>query len=413
LLRFVFFSLTHASEGSRVVGEFGVARLEIAAARRYNSGPVNTASRTTVRARLAAGDGEKGAFMGVGNRWYAWLVAVAAAAAAPVGMFAQDVKKDEPAKVEPKKDEPKVETKDAPKVEVKKEEPKKEEPKKEDEEAKKKLEKEAKAAEAHNEVRVAFRELLNDVKTLSDFQDRWKEKGPAFREKAKKLLTEHPDFEEGATSMLALAGFFAKLQQPEQVALAKELLEQIKKNLPKKEVGQKAADALADMDEVGKSFEAGKREFPLSFIPLGATKKWDIREARGKVVVVYFWATWCAPCQAATNEIKEVYKKYRDKGLEVVGISLDEDRDRLTDYIRKNEIPWAQQFDGRLWENEIARKWAINSVPTVFLVDKLGKLVSRDARGGLEEQLPALLDAKVEPAKDEPKKDEPKKDPKN
>jgi thiol-disulfide isomerase/thioredoxin len=122
-------------------------------------------------------------------------------------------------------------------------------------------------------------------------------------------------------------------------------------------------------------------------------KKVDLAHMRGKVVLVDFWATWCGPCVEEMPTVVETYRKYHDLGLEIVGISLDQDKDALLDFTRQQEMTWPQYFDGQGWDNEISKNFGIDSVPTMWLVDKKGMLVSTDAADDLGEKVERLLKA--------------------
>ncbi len=120
----------------------------------------------------------------------------------------------------------------------------------------------------------------------------------------------------------------------------------------------------------------------------------DLAQLRGKVVLIDFWATWCGPCKEELPNVRANYVKYHDRGFEVIGVSLDTEKDKqkLMDYVREHDLPWPQHFDGRMWKNEFAVRYAINGIPAMFLLDQNGRVVSTNARGeALEREVKRLL----------------------
>lgn len=94
--------------------------------------------------------------------------------------------------------------------------------------------------------------------------------------------------------------------------------------------------------------------------------------------------------------MKELYAKYKDKGVEFIGVSLDKPEadgglTALKGFVEKNGITWPQYYQGNWWASEFSSGWGINSIPCVFVVDQKGNLVDMDARGKLESLIPALL----------------------
>lgn len=105
----------------------------------------------------------------------------------------------------------------------------------------------------------------------------------------------------------------------------------------------------------------------------------------GKVVVVDFWATWCPPCRAYLPKMKEFYARYKGKGVEFLGISLDKANglNELQEFIKTNDIGWLHTYSGKYWDDPTARHYGIGGIPSVWVIGRDGRVVSDDARGDL------------------------------
>jgi thiol-disulfide isomerase/thioredoxin len=138
------------------------------------------------------------------------------------------------------------------------------------------------------------------------------------------------------------------------------------------------------------SLDVSSDPMDLKFTAVDGTEI-DLSQFRGKVVLIDFWATWCGPCVGEVPHVVETYKKYHSQGFEIVGISLDQKKESLLSFIQKNEMVWPQYFDGQGWHNKISSQYGIRAIPAMWLIDKQGKVVSKNARQGLADQVAKLL----------------------
>lgn len=140
-------------------------------------------------------------------------------------------------------------------------------------------------------------------------------------------------------------------------------------------------------------FELSKEPFDLAFTAIDG-REVDLKELRGKVVLIDFWATWCGPCIAELPNVKQVYSDYHDKGFEIIGVSLDAERDRqkFIDLVAAENVTWPQRFEGKAWKDPLVATYTISGIPAMFLLDQDGMLVSTNARGEkLESEVKRLL----------------------
>jgi peroxiredoxin len=145
-------------------------------------------------------------------------------------------------------------------------------------------------------------------------------------------------------------------------------------NLEKNEAAGAAAKKIQDALAVGTTFP-DFNEKDVTGQPL------SIANYKGKVVMIDFWATWCGPCVGELPNVIATYQKHHAQGFEIIGVSLDEDQAKLTQFTKSKDMTWQQFFDGLVWKNKLAVKYGIESIPATFLLDGDGKIIGKDLRG--------------------------------
>ena len=101
----------------------------------------------------------------------------------------------------------------------------------------------------------------------------------------------------------------------------------------------------------------------------------------GKVVLVDFWASWCAPCRAANPNIQKLYKKYKANGFEVYAVSLDVKKEAWLKAVKKDKLTYSVVIDNAGWSSKVAESFFVDMLPTNFLLDKSGKIVAINLEG--------------------------------
>lgn len=120
-----------------------------------------------------------------------------------------------------------------------------------------------------------------------------------------------------------------------------------------------------------------------------------LSDFRGKYVLLEFWANWCVPCRAQHPHLKEVYKKYNDKGFTILQYSVDEKSaaDKWKAAIVKDELVWTQTSDLAGLASMVAKTYGVQPIPDNFLIDPTGKIIGRRLQGKeLEKMLDELID---------------------
>ncbi|HWA98536.1 MAG TPA: redoxin domain-containing protein, partial [Pirellulales bacterium] len=196
-----------------------------------------------------------------------------------------------------------------------------------------------------------------------------------------KYVTDHPKSPDTAEAMLQLgiAQEFAG-QEDE----AKKWYGKIVEGFPSAAAAKKAAGAKARLESVGKSIQLTGKSVTGQTVSLS--------QYRGKIVLLHYWATWSTPCVNDLATLKELQAKYGRDGLVIIGISLDNQIQDLTNFLKTNKLPWTQIYEAGGLDSPLANALGILTLPSMLLIDKQGKVVNRNVHAGeLDKEVGAIL----------------------
>lgn len=202
---------------------------------------------------------------------------------------------------------------------------------------------------------------------------------------SKKFIKENPD---AYLSVLLLENFLVRQYlTPEEVKTYFEGLDVIIQNTKS---GSKIKAALKKITGV----KIGKPA-PNFSAPSPEGKTISLKESLGKVTIIDFWASWCGPCRAENPNVVALYKEFHDKGLNIIGVSLDKEASKWKEAIAKDGLLWPQVSNLKHWKEPIALQYNVESIPATFILDAKGNIVAKNLRGdALRAKVVALLEVK-------------------
>ena len=162
-------------------------------------------------------------------------------------------------------------------------------------------------------------------------------------------------------------------------------------------------DETLKQTSVGKAFKTAIDAIPDAKVKIGDKapdfaanspegKEISLKESLGKLTIIDFWASWCGPCRAENPNVVALYAKYHDKGLNIIGVSLDKDKDKWVEAIAKDNLTWNHISNLKFWEEPIAQMYEVRAIPATYLLDANGVVIAKNLRGKkLEAKVAELL----------------------
>ena len=207
----------------------------------------------------------------------------------------------------------------------------------------------------------------------------------AYLASLEKFLTDYPKSDEVPDALFQLA---SNNEFNNEEKAARDYYTRLVEQYPATDSGKKAAGALRRLDLVGKPIDLAGRGLDGQAV--------DVAKFRGKPLVILFWTGAAEAGRRDLPDVKKVQEKA--KGLEVLGVCLDSDRDAVVKFIQANDLPWPQIYEPKGMDGDLANQFGIISLPTMFLVDAAGKVVSRNVRSAADLDKQLNKDQAVRPA---------------
>ncbi len=238
--------------------------------------------------------------------------------------------------------------------------------------------------DGYNHLPWVFESYKSYTATLSDVPNLPEQLLTKFLEKSLEAIP----MGSGARRM-ALAGMMTTLESknsPSFVSVAERFIKEYGANYPD------AANALrSDIQRIGGMREGAVAPDFTQKTPEGTDL--SLSDLRGKVVLIDFWASWCGPCRRENPYVVQLYNQYKDKGFEILGVSLDRNRESWLQAIKDDNLTWKHVSDLQFWQNAAAKLYGVSSIPHTVLIDREGKIIARGLRSAeLSQLLPEVLD---------------------
>tara|TARA_R110002020_G_scaffold395034_4_gene605160 strand:- start:711 stop:1847 length:1137 start_codon:yes stop_codon:yes gene_type:complete len=213
----------------------------------------------------------------------------------------------------------------------------------------------------------------------------------ASKESRLALIEEHPNSAVSSIILRDLIGI-GLIDSDE----AQKSFDNLSQDLRENEMGKEISKFIARLksQEIASTLASVGNKAPEFSAPTPEGKDLALNEALGKYTIVDFWASWCRPCREENPNVVRVYKKFHDKGLNIISVSLDrpKERERWIQAIENDEMDWFHVSNLQYWQDPIVRKYGITGIPATFLLDENGVIIDKNLRGeALEEKMESLL----------------------
>lgn len=238
-----------------------------------------------------------------------------------------------------------------------------------------------------NEIMDAYQK--GDTVSMNRINEKYNSYTTEMESRTKKFIENNPK----AFVSVLLVKQFATMQK-EPMAEVEKMYNSLSTDLRKTKEGKEIAEILDNLkkEEENKAKVSIGNTAPDFSAPNPDGKTISLKESLGKVTIIDFWASWCKPCRIENPNVVAMYNELHSKGLNIIGVSLDENGDKWKEAIAADKLTWNQISNLQGWKEPIAQQYGVKSIPAVFILDAEGKIVATDLRGdALKQKVKELL----------------------
>ncbi|HET8839054.1 MAG TPA: TlpA disulfide reductase family protein [Flavobacteriaceae bacterium] len=217
---------------------------------------------------------------------------------------------------------------------------------------------------------------------IADFKKKQEEIQQEYAEYGKEIVHDNPG---SLVSIIAISDMLNMKAVP--IPEIKKLYESLDPEIKNYPMGAAIGEQLQNASVTAVGSKAPEFSGPT---PTGETVA--LKDVLGKVTLLDFWASWCKPCRVENPNIVRVYEKYHDKGLNIIGVSLDKSKDKWLQAIEADNLTWNHVSNLQFWQEPIAQMYQVRSIPAAFLLDENGVIIGKNLRGkALEDKVAEVL----------------------
>lgn len=224
-----------------------------------------------------------------------------------------------------------------------------------------------------------FNQAMSEGKT--EEAEGYRKQYLGLQKEIKKFIAKHPQ------SIVSAFGTLSLVNPQLDFSFADSMLTLYTQHIPESRYTKTLTERLSSMRTTAVGSVAPDFTLPT---PDGGSMA--LSELRGKYVLIDFWASWCAPCRKENPNVVKMYNKYKDKGFEIFGVSLDQSREKWLKAVADDKLTWPQVSDLKGWESSAAQLYQVDAIPQTILLDREGRIIAKGLRGEeLEEKIASLV----------------------